>query len=104
VVRKNIIRHIDPVIAEAKKILDRKNGIVQVSAEYAFPPGEDFEFRIMERIKKQTGAVRVDITGQVNPRLIGGYRLRIGDEIIDASVRLQLRKLETCLASGDGGN
>ena len=107
-VRRNAIRHIDQVIEDLKKILDRKNNIVQVTAEYAFPPGEA-ETRIKEAVKKRTGAVKVEITGRVNPDLIGGYRLRIGDETIDASVRSQLKKLETCLAAGtrlagDGGN
>ena len=110
-VKKNAIRHIDEVIDEIKKILDKKNGIVQVSVEHAlpegFPPGDGAE-RIKDAIKKQTGAVRVDITERVNPELIGGYRLRIGDEIIDASVRSQLRELETSLAAAGifahGGN
>ena len=101
-VRKNVIRHIDSVIDEVKKTLDRKNGIVQVTAEYAFPPEGNFESRLKETIRKRTGAARVDITGQVNTELIGGYRLRIGDEIIDASIRCQLRKLETCMTAGIG--
>ena len=100
-VKKNMIRHIDSVIEETKKILDKKNGIVQVSLEYASPPGD--ESRIKEAIKKRTGAVGVELEGRVNPELIGGYRLQIGDEIIDASVRSQLRKLETCLTAGIGG-
>ena len=103
-VKKNKIRHLDLVIEEAKKLLDNKRGVIPVSIEYAFPVDEDVESRIKETIKKRTGAVRVDITGRIIPELIGGYRLRIGDEVIDASIRSQLRKLETCLATADGGN
>ena len=104
-VRKNVIRHIDSVIDEIKKLVDKKAGIVRVSAEYAFPPGGDFESRLKETIRKRTGAAGVEITGQVKAELIGGYRLRIGDEIIDASVRCQLKKLENFLVTGThGGN
>ena len=99
-VRKNVFRHIDPVIDEIKKILDKRNGIVQGSLEYAFPPEEDDISRIKEAIKKRTGAARVNLTEQMNTELVGGFRLRIEDEIIDASIRSQLRKLETCLAEG----
>lgn len=42
----------------------------------------------------------MELTGQVKEELIGGYRLRIGDEIIDASIRSQLQKMEACLAGG----
>jgi len=114
-IRKNVFRHIDSVIDETRKILDKKNGIVQGSLEYAFPPAEDDVSRIEEAIRRRTGAARVDIKRQVTPELIGGYRLRLGDELIDASVRSQLQKLETSLAAGvfpgtegsplvDGGN
>jgi len=100
-VKKNTIRHLDMVIDELKKFLDRKNGIVKAQVEYVFLPDES---RIEEAIRKQTGAARVDVTWQHKPELIGGFRLRIGDEVIDASIRSQLRKLEASLASGDGGN
>jgi len=109
VIKKNRIRHIDGIVKKVKSILDKKRGIIEVSAEYAFPFDDVMEARIIEELKKQTGAARVELTGKVNPGLIGGYRLRIGDEIIDASIRLQLRKLLEVLQSGQadaagGGN
>ena len=101
-IRKNAFSHAGRIIDEIKKILDKRNGIVRVLVEYSLPPGDD-EFRIKEAIKKRTGACRVDITGRLNPDLIGGYRLRMGDEMIDASIRSQLRKLEAGLASQSFG-
>lgn len=99
--KKKTFRHIDSIINEAKRILNKKNGIIAVTLEYAFPP-ED-ESQIKEAIKKHTRASRVDMTGRLNTDLIGGYRLQIGDEIIDTSVHSQLRKLESCLV-GNGGD
>jgi F-type H+-transporting ATPase subunit delta len=108
-VRKKNIRHIKLVLDETKKILDKRRGVLAVQVEYVFPLGNDFEYSLKELIKKQSGATRVELRGRVNPGLIGGYRLRIGDKVIDASIRSQLYELETCLAagiteSGDGGN
>ena len=100
-VRKDAIRHIDSIIKEIKKILNKKLGVIAVSAEYAREPKkEEFESRVIEAVKKRTGAAKVELTGMVNPELIGGYRLRIGDEIIDASIRCQLQRMEACLAAG----
>ena len=109
VIKKNRVRYIDDIVKMIKSILDKKHGVIEVFAEYAFPADADTEARIIEELKKQTGAVRIDLTGRIEPSLIGGYRLRIGDEIIDASVRLQLRKLLEALQSGQvdaagGGN
>ena len=98
-VKKNNTHYLDLVIEEAKKILDKKRGIISVSVEYAFASDENVESFLKEEIKKRTGAAQVNLTGRVNAELIGGYRLRIGDEIIDASVRSQLRKLETSLSA-----
>ena len=105
-VKKNGFPHVDSVIDESKKLLDRKNGVVHVLAEYAFPPDEAFKSNVKEAIKKVTRASRVDLEEQVNKELIGGYMLRMGDKIMDASIRSRLLELETCLAAGgvDGGD
>ena len=100
IVRKNAIRHIGSIIKEIKKGLNKRHGVIAVSAEYTHKPKEEFEFRVIEAIKKRTGAAKVELTGIVNPELIGGYRLRIGDEIIDASICYQLQRMEACLAAG----
>lgn len=104
-VKKNTVRYIVPVINEIKKMQNKKNGVLCVLAEYALPPDGDFESRIKEAVKKKTGAQKIEYSGQVNADLIGGYRLRIGDTVIDASIRSQLSKLEVLLAETvDGGN
>jgi len=113
-VRKNTFRRFNSVLAEAKKLLDIKNRIVRVTVEYAAAPGEDAagaksakfmdEGRVRELIKKKSGAAGVEIVMRNNQEILGGYRLRIGDEVIDASIRSQLKKLAASLASGDGGN
>jgi len=102
-VAKNTVRYIDAVIGEIKKLHNKKTGVLSVSAEYALPPDGDFESRIIDTVKKQSGALKVEYSGRVNPDLIGGYRLRIGDELIDASIRSQLQQLEALLTV-DGGN
>jgi F-type H+-transporting ATPase subunit delta len=105
-VRKKTIRHINAVIVEINKIWDRRNGIVRAYLEYAFPrkvhfENDDFEGRVKNAVRKKTGAAAVELQAWTNAGLIGGYRLRIGDELIDASVRAQLMKLEACLAGGN---
>ncbi|MCL2472149.1 MAG: ATP synthase F1 subunit delta [Treponema sp.] len=104
-IKKNKIHYADAVIEKAEELLNKKRGVVTASVEYAFAVNDATESRIREEIIKRTGASRVNLTGKINTDLIGGYRLRIGDEVIDASVRSQLRKLLDTLQSGqaDGG-
>lgn len=105
-VRRNKTRLFNSVAKEIKSMQDRKRGIVAVTAEYAFEPDAELRARIYETVKKRTGAKKIEMEGRLNPGLIGGFRLRIGDEVIDASLRTQLLKMESCLAAGttaDGG-
>jgi len=96
-VQKKTVRRVDSVIEKTKDLLDKKRGVMAAYVEYAFPPDEEAKSRIKEEIKKRCSAAGVELTERVNAGLIGGYRLRIGDEIIDSSVRSQLRRLSACL-------
>ena len=98
-VKKNKSRYIDSVIITADKIMDKEHGVIAVSLESAMPIGEEFESALKETLKKVSRADRVDLSKKLNPELIGGYRLKIGDSIIDASIRTQLEKLEIHLST-----
>ena len=54
------------------------------------------------RVEVQTGLAGaygqgIDITFEVNPRLIGGMRIRVGSDVYDASVQAKLAALEARL-------
>ncbi|MDR0718980.1 MAG: ATP synthase F1 subunit delta [Treponema sp.] len=100
-IKKNYFYHIDSIIAEVEKILDRENGIFRVKAESAFPLEEEVEKKIAGAVKKRLGAKEIRLEKELNPALIGGYRLHIGDEVIDASVRLQLKNMAAELAAAE---
>jgi F-type H+-transporting ATPase subunit delta len=99
-IKKNYFRHVDSVIKEAEKLLDKRQGVLRIFTESAFPLDGETEKRISEEIKRSTGAKEIFAEQKINPELIGGYRLRIGDEIIDASIRLQLKLMAKELAAG----
>jgi F-type H+-transporting ATPase subunit delta len=52
----------------------------------------------MERlVTEQTGLTQVKLTEKVDPELIGGFVLRVGDQQFDDSVRTSLRKMRISL-------
>jgi F-type H+-transporting ATPase subunit delta len=105
-VKKNQIRFLGRLIGEIETLLDRQKGILHISVESALPLEDEAEWHICEGIKKRTGAREIRLEKRINPELIGGFRLRLGDEIIDVSVRHQLRQMTACLNAvpGRGGN
>lgn len=46
-------------------------------------------------VRQQTGLQQVTLTEKIDPDLIGGFVLRVGDQLIDDSVRYRLRRLRS---------
>jgi F0F1-type ATP synthase delta subunit len=53
---------------------------------------------IGKKIEEQTGN-RVELTSRVDPDLIGGLVIRVGNMVLDASVRNRLERLRRQVAS-----
>lgn len=60
---------------------------------------DDQKNSIREKVKAMTGASQVDIETTINPELIGGVIIKVGSQVVDASLRGQLRRISLRLAS-----
>jgi F-type H+-transporting ATPase subunit delta len=75
----------DQLWDEAKKVLP-------VSVTSAVPLDEKTLKEIGDRIGEQTGDT-VELTAAADPEIIGGIVVRVGNEILDASIRSRLEQL-----------
>jgi F-type H+-transporting ATPase subunit delta len=87
------------VAAEYKRLVDRERGVVvaTVTSAVRLEPAE-LE-AIGARVREMTGA-RAEIAAAVDPDLIGGLTVRIGDRLIDGSVRGRLERLRDRIVAG----
>nr|Q8KRV1.1 RecName: Full=ATP synthase subunit delta, sodium ion specific; AltName: Full=ATP synthase F(1) sector subunit delta; AltName: Full=F-type ATPase subunit delta; Short=F-ATPase subunit delta [Ilyobacter tartaricus]AAM94910.1 subunit delta [Ilyobacter tartaricus] len=88
-VEKNRLSYIRGVVAEYLKIYYTKNRIVDVEATFAIEPSEKQKAKLIEKLEKKTGK-KVNLVIKINKAIIAGGIIKIGDEIIDGSVRRQL--------------
>ena len=51
----------------------------------------------MVNAAKHSGATRVDVYVEVDPDLIGGVRVVVGDEVLDTSVKARLERMKSAL-------
>jgi F-type H+-transporting ATPase subunit delta len=105
-IKKDLFRHIDAIIKEIEAELDRLRGILPVTLESAAAPDGDFQESLRKQLIEKTGAKGIKLDTRLVPDLLGGYRLRIGGDIIDASLRSQLQRMGAELAgtaSADAG-
>jgi F-type H+-transporting ATPase subunit delta len=86
-----------PQIAEQYEVLkNEREGIVEAEVISAFPMQNGQLSQLVARLEQRTGK-RVKPQVRVDPDLIAGVRVVIGDKVIDASVRAQLAALEAAL-------
>jgi len=80
------------------KMSDEKQGLLRASVTTAKPMDEAYAKRLQAELEKMTGK-RVVLTRNIDPGLIAGVVTRVGDTVIDGSVRTRLNGLKSQLMS-----
>ena len=83
--------------ARYEKLWDEEEQVLTVEVTSAVELEEGTVESIGDRIHEQTGR-KVEISSQVDPDIIGGIVLRVGNSILDASIRNRLNQLRQQVA------
>ncbi|HWO74236.1 MAG TPA: F0F1 ATP synthase subunit delta [Dehalococcoidia bacterium] len=78
------------------QMLEAQSGISRARAITAVPIGDAEREALQRRLEEQLGR-KVVIEPEVDPNLLGGVVIQIGDRLIDASTRAKLRALRESL-------
>lgn len=94
-------RHRMPVIFRIRdqyqRLWDEENRLLPVEVTSAVDLDDATVKSIGERIGQQTGQ-RVELTSKVDPSILGGIVLRVGNSILDASIKHRLDQLRKHVA------
>jgi F-type H+-transporting ATPase subunit delta len=94
-------KHRMPALFRIRRVYDElwehENKLLPVEITSAVELDEEIARRIGEQIGKQTGQ-HVELTKTVDPDIIGGLVLRVGNSILDASIRNRLDNLRKNVA------
>ncbi|MDD9305141.1 MAG: F0F1 ATP synthase subunit delta [Desulfobacter sp.] len=83
-----------------KDMADELNGVVKASVTSATELSEDAVNKIKESLSKKTGKTIV-LNVEQDPSLIGGVVTKIGDLVLDGSVKTQLINMRETLKKGE---
>jgi F-type H+-transporting ATPase subunit delta len=87
-----------PQVLEHYDVLaDRASGVQRAEVLTAVPVTAALETSIRTRLAEQLGG-EVQTTVRQDPEILGGLVIRIGDRVIDGSVRTRLAMLQAALA------
>lgn len=89
-----------PVLPEIHQLFvalkNRHEGVKQAHITSAFPLDEPMLKRLIAELEPRFKC-KLEATVSVDPELIGGVRIAVGDEVIDASVRGRLATMAAAL-------
>ena len=97
--KRGRIEQLPRVAAEFRRLDDRRLGITHATAASAAPLTPDEVRALTARLEQSTGG-RIELAVEVDPSLLGGLVVRVGDRLIDGSVRGRLERLRNQLVSG----
>lgn len=75
------------------QLYNEQMGIKVATVITAVPLSDELENKVMAKVKELTGSETVTLKNEVDPEILGGFVLRIGDVQYDASIINQFRKL-----------
>jgi F-type H+-transporting ATPase subunit delta len=89
-------RHRMPVLFRIRRIFDdlwaEENKLLSVTVTSATELDQSLVDDIGKRIEEQTGR-QVELSSSVDPDVLGGLRVRVGNMVLDATVRNRLEQL-----------
>ncbi|MDA0356424.1 MAG: ATP synthase F1 subunit delta [Bacteroidetes bacterium] len=93
--RMALMSHVAKAFIEA---FDSSQGKITAQVTTAVPMTPALETQVLTKIKALTNKT-VNLEQEVDPSIVGGFILRIGDQQYDASITNQLNQLERVLTS-----
>jgi F-type H+-transporting ATPase subunit delta len=95
-------KHRMPALFRIRRTYDQlwehENKLLPVKITSAIELDDEIAQRIGDQIGQQTGQ-RVELTKTVDPEILGGLVLRVGNSILDASIRNRLENLRKNVAT-----
>lgn len=93
ITRKNRESILDAIAEEFIKIYNEHKGIQKATVTTTTALTDELRKQFIDVVSKSTGKT-VELEEKVDPRLIGGYVLRVNDRQVDTSLRARLNELK----------
>jgi ATP synthase F1 delta subunit len=97
---KGRIAVLPAVIDEYDRLAAAAAKVVDVELTTAVPASAEVERKVVAQVEEATG-LSVRLTSKVDPQIVGGLVLRVGDVIIDGSVHSRIGQLRKRLQLAD---
>lgn len=90
--RKKRVAQLETIVVEFEALVEKSQGIQRAEVTSAVPLTPAEEKRLHQELERVTGS-KVRLTRAVEPALLGGAQVRLGDRLIDRSVATLLDRI-----------
>jgi F-type H+-transporting ATPase subunit delta len=92
-VDKGRIAFLEAILKQYEELLRQLRKTVLAEVTAAVELSDEQQNRIREKVAAMTSAEQVELNVSLDPDLLGGVIIKVGSQIVDASLRGQLRRL-----------
>lgn len=86
---KSRLSQIKAIVTEYLKLYYEKNQIVEAEATFAVEPTKDQVAKLVEKLQAKLKK-EIRISTKIDKKILGGVVVRMGDQIIDASIKKEI--------------
>lgn len=96
---RNRLGFLPAIVTSYSELADELSGVLRPVVTSAFPLDDNKIAELKSALEKSTGK-KVILTVEIDSTLIGGVVTKIGDKVLDGSVKTQLTRIEDILQKG----
>lgn len=100
-ITKNRESNLPEIVTSFISAYKQHKNIQTIRLTSASPLSESMKSAIVAQVKKTAGFEHVEVEEKLNPDLIGGFVLQVGDKLIDASIAYDLKAIAKQFENND---
>ena len=99
VIENGRLEALPEIAAQYRALKNESEGVADAYIETAFPLDDKGVKQVITDLSDRFPGLKLNPIVTVNPALIGGVSVTVGDQIIDISVRTRLKKMQAALTA-----
>jgi F-type H+-transporting ATPase subunit delta len=92
--RRRLLPKAPDILFRLNKIINGHNEVVAAKVSSVIKIDETTNKKLAEILTKHYSAKEIDLTEIIDEKLLGGFKIEVGDEVIDLTIKNKIKKLQ----------